>query len=312
MNSVMKMFELLKRFMLFMGIVSFSSATSQTFCDTTWYTGEGTQYGGVAGSNGGNCSIWVDEDDIYTCALNHSQYDSSMACGTCIHAYGPIGDIVIKVVDRCPECKPGDIDFSTGAFVKVAKLEDGRVPIKWQYVPCPLSKDNQNIKVFYDAGTSPYYFKAMFYDLFVGLQKVEFLNDDGSWVNIHREMYNYFVYPGGLGGDKSKVGPYSFRLTSWTGEQIVAENIEAVPDKDFNLGVQFSQPYCDDAAYATMEQADVEPIAIQKVEVLDVQGRLLATLAEWNPQLLNGLNPQIVIVRQYATNGVFVQKWMVK
>lgn len=308
----MRVFEFLKRVAFFCGVISFSAASSQSFCDTTWYTGEGTQYGGVAGSNGGNCGIWVDEDDIYTCALNHSQYDSSMACGACIHAYGPIGDITIKVVDRCPECKPGDIDFSTGSFVKVATLEAGRVPIKWQFVPCPLAEEQKTIRVFYDAGTSPYYFKAMFSNLFVALKTVEFLDDDGSWVNIHREMYNYFVHPGGLGGDKTKVGPYSFRLTSWTGEQVVAENIDAVPDKEFDLGVQFSQSYCDDATQISEVANDVEVEGVYKVEVFDVQGRLLTTLSEWKPQLLSNLNPQVVIVRQYAANGVFVQKWVVK
>ncbi len=297
---------------LVLSLLALTPAFSQSFCDTTWYTGEGTQYGGVAGSNGGNCGIWVDEDDIYTCALNHSQYDSSMACGACIHVYGPIGDVTINVVDRCPECKPGDIDFSTGSFVKVAELKDGRVPIKWQFVPCPLAADQPTIRVFYDAGTSPYYFKAMFSNLFVALQKVEFLDDDGNWVPIHREMYNYFVYPGGLGSDKSKVGPYSFRLTSWTGEQVVAENIEAVPDQEFDLGVQFSQPYCGEASSVAAVSAGAEPSGVYRVEVFDVQGRLLAVSDEWNPQLLDGVCPQIVIVRQYAANGVFVQKWWVK
>lgn len=292
-------------------LASVVSAFAQSFCDTTWYTGEGTQYGGVAGSNGGNCGIWVDEDDIYTCALNHSQYDSSMACGACIHAYGPLGDITIKVVDRCPECKPGDIDFSTGSFVKVATLEAGRVPIRWQFVPCPLA-EQKNIQVFYDAGTSPYYFKAMFSNLYVALKTVEFLDDDGSWVNIHREMYNYFVHPGGLGGDKTKVGPYTFRLTSWTGEQIVAENIEAVPDQGFDLGVQFTTPYCADATNASSLNADEESAEIYRVEVMDVFGRLLVTQKEWNPQTLSALKPQVLLVRQYTNKGVYTHKWVAR
>lgn len=294
---------------LLLSVLFASETSAQTYCDTTWFTGEGTQYGGVAGSNGGNCGIWVDEDDIYTCALNHSQYDSSMACGACIHVYGPIGDVTIKVVDRCPECKPGDIDFSTGSFVKVATLEAGRVPIKWQFVPCALSAEKPNIRVFYDAGISPYYFKAMFSNLYVALQKVEFLDNDGNWVPIHREMYNYFVYPSGLGG--SQVGPYTFRLTSWTGEQVVAENIEAEADKEFDLGVQFSQSYCEDMDYVPTIVSDDAPASVSKVEVYDTQGRLLATLQEWNPQLLSVRGPQMVIVRQYTANDVFVQKWMI-
>lgn len=305
-------FNSIKYVFCLLGSLCFLSLSAQNYCDTTWFSGDGTQYGGVAGSNGGNCGIWVDEDDIYTCALNHAQYDSSKACGACIHAFGPLGDITVKVVDRCPECLPGDIDFSTGAFVKIATLEAGRVPIRWQFVPCALAEDKRNIMVFYDAGTSPYYFKAMFSNLYVGLQSVEFLNEDNKWVPIHREMYNYFVYPGGLAEDKSKVGPYTFRLTSWTGEQIVAENVAAEADSEFDLGVQFTQSYCEDALYVPSVVAESQSDNIYKVEVTDVQGRLLATLKEWNPQLLPKMRPQIVIVRQYAPNNVFVQKWVVR
>lgn len=291
----------------------FGSASAQSFCDSTWFEGEGTQYGGVAGSNGGNCGLWVDDGDFYHCALNHAQYDSSMACGACIHAYGPLGDITVKVVDRCPECKPGDIDFSTDAFVKVATLEAGRVPIKWQFVPCPLEREKQkNIQVFYDAGTSPYYFKALFSNHYVGLQKVEYLNADNEWVDIHREMYNYFVALGGIDSDKTGVGPYTFRLTSWTGEQVVAENVEAKSDQSFDLGVQFSQGYCDETSVLPATSSDSQSDMVCKVEVLDMQGRVLAVQKQWNPQMLPQMAPQVVIVRQYAPNGVFVQKWVVR
>lgn len=301
------------QFLLLLVVCSLSSApVALAVCDSAWFAGEGTQYGGVAGSNGGNCGIWVDEGDIYTCALNHSQYDSSLACGACIHAFGPIGDIVVKVVDRCPECKPGDIDFSTGAFVKVARLEDGRVPIRWQFVPCPLAPEDRTVKVLVDAGTSPYYFKAMFSNLYVGLQKVEFLNDEGGWTPIHREMYNYFVYPGGIGQDKANLGPYTFRLTSWTGEQLVAENIEVIPDEESDLRVQFAETYCPEDAGVEAATNNAPPIAPGRVEVFDLMGRRLLSLPEWVPSALAALPAQVVLVRQRTTAGVVVRKWVVR
>ena len=296
----------LKYFMVACGLVSAPFAVMSQ-CGSL-FEGEGTQYGGIAGSNSGNCGIWVDADDVYHCALNHDQYDASNACGACIHAYGPIGDIVVKVVDQCPECSHGDIDFSTGAFVLIAKLEDGRVPIKWQFVPCPLAQQDSSISMKVDDGSSPYYFKAMFYNLYVGLQSVEYLNDNDEWVEIERQDYNYFVAGSGIDNGRTSMGPYSFRLTSWTGEQIVVQNVKAAAGQTFDLAVQFSTPYCDESMGLEQVGADV---SVSRVEVYDTMGRLVQVMDEWNPCLLTAAKGQMVFVRQFSTVGVFTQKWMV-
>ena len=47
------------------------SYSTEKYCNDIWYEGDGTQYGGVAGSSGGNCGLLVDIDDFYHCAMNH-------------------------------------------------------------------------------------------------------------------------------------------------------------------------------------------------------------------------------------------------
>lgn len=244
-------------------------------CDTTWHTGEGTQYGGVAGSNGGNCGIYVEEDDFLHCAMNHTQYDSSYACGACVRVFGPLGEITVKVVDRCPECKPGDIDFSTQSFIQIAKLEDGRVPIKWQFVPC---EEEEDIKVKFEEGTSQFYFKAIFYDIKYRINQVEYQRSDGTWHNIHREMYNYYVENAGIDEDKSKIGPYVFRLISSEGDTIVTEPVDYEAGVEIDLGIQFPLHQCEevtDLPHTPIATDNFDETSIQTIELYDITGRML-------------------------------------
>jgi expansin (peptidoglycan-binding protein) len=233
--------------MLALLLVPVSSVLGAEVCDTSWYSGEGTQYGGVAGSDGGNCGIYVDSADYHHCAMNQIQYDSSAACGACVRILGPRGEITLKVVDRCPECKYGDIDMATHAFTDIAELSDGRIPIRWQYVPCDMPTGS-DIKVVFAAGSSPYYFKAQFRNFRYALAKVEYRRTDGSYSVLHREMYNYYVENGGIDEDKTKTGPYTFRLTAKSGEQVVIENVPYEPSVEIGTGVQFAATTCPDCA----------------------------------------------------------------
>jgi expansin (peptidoglycan-binding protein) len=66
-------------------------------------------------------------------------HTNSAHCGECVQVTGPKGNVLIKIVDKCPECKTGDLDFSPVAFDKFADRIQGRVPISWYPVPCPVT-----------------------------------------------------------------------------------------------------------------------------------------------------------------------------
>ncbi len=219
--------------------------TQITSCEEPWYYGEGTYYGGVAGGAGGHCGIPIASGDIYHCAMNHEQYAGSNACGSCVRILGPKGEVVLKVADECPECKFGDIDLTTGVYPQIAELKDGRVKIKWQYVPCPLAND---ITLVFAPGSGPYYFKAQVRDAFYPISKLEYRKSNGTYDSIHRVVYNYFVKPDGIDEDKSKAGPYTFRFTSFTGEVIEASNIIFNTNDLVHTGIQFTKLSCPDCA----------------------------------------------------------------
>ena len=52
------------------------------------------------------------------------------------------------VMDKCPECSHGDLDFS--------KSGDGRWDISWKFVPCPGGSDKPS---FIFEGSHEYYWK---------------------------------------------------------------------------------------------------------------------------------------------------------
>ena len=80
------------------------------------YTGEGTFYGATGE---GNC-LYDATSDRMIAAMNHTDYENSQACGAYVAVTGPTGTtITVKIVDQCPECKPGDIDLSAEAFAKL-------------------------------------------------------------------------------------------------------------------------------------------------------------------------------------------------
>lgn len=226
-------------------VISIHVNAQITSCKGIWYEGEGTNYGGIAGGAGGHCGIPIASGDIYHCAMNHTQYANSNACGSCVRVLGPKGEVTLKVADECPECKFGDIDLTTGVFPQIAELKDGRVKIKWQYVPCPLADD---ITLVFAPGMGSYYFKAQIRDAFYPVSKLEYKKQNGSYDSISRVVYNYFVKSDGIDEDKSKTSPYTFRFTSFTGEVIEASNIVFSTSDIVHTGVQFKKLDCPDCA----------------------------------------------------------------
>lgn len=224
-------------------LISFLGLAQNDSCSTTWYHGDGTFYGGVAGGSGGNCTLPVEEDDFYHAAMNEIQYDDGNACGACVKIFGPNYSITLKIVDRCPECLPGDIDLSEQAFAQIANPIDGRVPISWYYVPCP---DSKTISIAYHESMNPYFFRAQIRNHRYAIKELAFRNASGNYISIDRENYNAFVYAGGIDEDKSQYGPYAFKITSIHDQEIEVENVAFTEDGEVDLNVQFPVLKCED------------------------------------------------------------------
>jgi expansin len=182
------------------------------------HSGEATYY---AATGDGNCMFGPSPNDLMVCAMNNTEYNGSSVCGASIHVKGRLGEVTLRIVDRCPECPVGNIDLSKEAFAKIDDTIRGRVPVTWWYVESQVT------------GPIQYRVKSYSNAWWIGIQvlnhrtpivKLEALYN-GTWVNIPRMDYNYFVFANGLGP-----GPFTLRVTDFYGRQLVDSNIPLVPD----------------------------------------------------------------------------------
>jgi expansin (peptidoglycan-binding protein) len=164
------------------------------------HTGEGTFYDA---DGSGNCSFDPSPHDLMVAAMNQVDYAGSAVCGGCILVSGPLGSITVRIVDRCPECAIGDVDLSAEAFAKIANPVDGRVPIEWYDVPCDVTGP---IVYKFKEGSNQWWTAIQVRNSRWAVASLE-VKVSGSFVNVQRENYNYFVHSG-LGP-----GPYEIRVT---------------------------------------------------------------------------------------------------
>jgi len=209
-------------------------ATYAQNCNNSQHAGEGTFYGGIAGSAGGNCGIPVAADDFYHFALNNQDYNTSQACGACLEVKSASGkSVIVKVVDRCPECAPGDVDLTREAFAKIENPTAGRIPITWRFVPCPL--DNSTIKVNFKSGSTKFWTAIQLRNIRHAVAKLEYKKGD-QWIDIPRENFNFFIETAGI------ASPMTLRATSVLSEQLVFENVAINTANDYDTQQQFTTP----------------------------------------------------------------------
>ncbi|WP_322748466.1 MULTISPECIES: expansin EXLX1 family cellulose-binding protein [unclassified Frankia] len=196
------------------------------------YTGDGTFY--TLGDGTGNClyeGAGLEPGHAYA-ALNEADYENARMCGGYVRATGPRGTVVVKIVDRCPECKPGDIDFSPEAFATIADPVAGRVPISWQLIsPANIGNLQYRIK----EGSSAYWLAIQPRNHRNPVVSLE-ISVNGIWQALPREQYNYFLAPNGLGA-----GPFTVRVTDIYGQQIVNSGITLSPTTVQSTASQFAQ-----------------------------------------------------------------------
>jgi expansin len=199
--------------------------------DGQTHTGEATYY---AADGTGNCSFDPSPQDLMVGAMNQEDYADSAVCGACVQLSGPNGQVRVRIVDRCPECKKGDIDLSPQAFEKIAALDKGRVPILWTYVACDVGG---NLVYHFKDGSNPFWTAVQIRNHRYPISTFEYKGANGNWVKVTKLNYNYFVEDAGMGN-----GPYSFRVTDVLGHQIEDNNIALGDNVDRNGSQQF--PVC--------------------------------------------------------------------
>lgn len=182
----------------------------------TIHTGEGTFYGG--GYEGGCAMLDPVSREYWIVAMNLADYNDAQLAGAYIEVTGELGTINMLVTDLLPEGKKGDLDLYTDAFPLIAPVEKGRVPVIWKIVPLD-SAENAPVSYKYKEGTSEYWCGVQVRNHRYPITRLEYLDENGEFVELKRRPYNYFE------SDKMGKGSFTFRITDIYGQVIIDENI---------------------------------------------------------------------------------------
>jgi expansin (peptidoglycan-binding protein) len=159
-----------------------------------------------AATGAGACLFDPSPGDLMVAAMNAEDYDNAGACGAYMHVIGPSGEVTVRIVDLCPECKTGHLDLSREAFAQIADPALGRVDIEWQLVSPELSGP---IAYHFKDGSNQWWTAVQVRHHRNPVAALAYLTSGGEWVTVPRTAYNYFVQTNpGMGP-----GPYRFRVT---------------------------------------------------------------------------------------------------
>lgn len=174
-------------------------------------SGEGTFYGATGA---GNCSFDPSPQDLMVAAMNQSDYAGSAICGAWVTATGPKGTVTVRIVDRCPECRPGDIDFSAEAFARIADPAAGRVPIRWHVVAADVQGP---VTYRFKEGSTRFWTAIQVRNHRLPIAALAIKPGGASdWIEVARTDYNYFVHPVEIAA-----GPLQVRVTAQGGATLV-------------------------------------------------------------------------------------------
>jgi hypothetical protein len=128
-----------------------SSSTAEPASIEGEFQGQATYYNATkVSSDFSTCGIErarsLDESDekVYTAALNQAQFDphtvdgipsKNPICQKKALVKGPQGEVIVRFVDRCAECKEGDIGLTEEAFLAVnGELGTGEANVEWHFI----------------------------------------------------------------------------------------------------------------------------------------------------------------------------------
>ncbi|KAH9450628.1 hypothetical protein MJO29_009711 [Puccinia striiformis f. sp. tritici] len=78
----------------------------------------------------------VNSTEDYIVAMNHAQYQGGAPCHKTVSITNKATgkSVQAKVTDECPPCAYGSLDLSPSVFKALGNMDDGILPISWQFV----------------------------------------------------------------------------------------------------------------------------------------------------------------------------------
>ncbi|DBA04143.1 TPA: LOW QUALITY PROTEIN: hypothetical protein N0F65_004251 [Lagenidium giganteum] len=197
------------------GLALLATAVAGTTAEQ--FTGDGTAYT-LGQPSSGNCNFmaWPSAAVENYAAMNNEQWEDSHACGRCVQVScddsrcTSTQSAVVYIMDRCPECKKGDLDLSPSVFKTITGSDPSRLKVKWSFVDCPSPG---NMKMCLKAGSNPHWTAVQPTNMATGVKSVSINGKVGDMVP---SAYYYKVENSG-GIDLSKL---QVSITSITGEVV--------------------------------------------------------------------------------------------
>lgn len=199
----------------------------------TVHSGYATFYGG--GYEGG-CAMLdpISKEDYWITAMNIVDWNNSQLAGAYLEVTGELGTIKVLVTDLLPEGADGDLDLYVDAFPLIAPAEKGKVPVTWKIIPLDSAEDAP-VSYKYKEGSSQYWCGVQVRNHRYPITKLEYLDENGEFVELPRRNYNYFE------SMDMGAGPFTFRITDIYGSVVIDENIPLTPDEIQTGHVQFPE-----------------------------------------------------------------------
>jgi expansin len=155
----------------------------------------------------GNCMFGPSPDNLMVAAIGYLDYGNpdperqpehgpaAVYCGAYVEATGPLGSVVVRIVDKCPDvyiapdlgCAEGHLDMSPQAFARIAPIERGRVPITWRVISPEL---NRPIAYHIKPGSNEWWTAIQVRHHRNPIVRMEYLNASGQWQELLRTDYN--------------------------------------------------------------------------------------------------------------------------
>ncbi|WP_224244506.1 expansin EXLX1 family cellulose-binding protein [Hyalangium gracile] len=167
----------------------------------------------VVSDGTGNCNFDPSPEDLHVAALDATAYGDSGLCGACAELELPAEKkkVRVRIVDSCSGCTPDQLGLSPQVFDSMGGSNLITASVRWRYITCPVQGP---LRYRFKEDSSPYWVAIQVRNHRHPIQKLEW-EKDGTWIEVKREAYNYFVEPAGMGP-----GPLHLRLTSTTGRVI--------------------------------------------------------------------------------------------
>jgi hypothetical protein len=170
-----------------------------------------------------NCSYPSPPADGLFVAMPPDAYGSAAACGGYLEVQGPNGSVRVEVIDQCPDCATGHIDLSEAAFSALAPLSAGLINVTYQSLANPSLPGPVSLRV--KEGSSQYWLALLAMNTGNPLASVQVESEPGgSWDDLARASYNYWITPSGAGP-----GPFTVRLTDTAGHVVTLRGITLTP-----------------------------------------------------------------------------------